>query len=307
LGQRGYRVRVLSRRTPEPSLFSLPVEVVRGDITDLGSVAKAAQGVNVVFHLAARLHEPGASAELKGQYEDVNVVGTRNVVESASQAGVGRIVFFSTICVYGATSGRLADESTPPRPDSIYAETKLQAERLAQGSRASDGRPLVSILRMAAVYGPRMKGNYLRLAQALAKGRFVPIGAGENRRTLVHERDAVEAALMAAEHPEAGGRVFNVTDGAVHAFREILVAMSTGLGRRPPRLAVPEGLARGAARIVDGISSALGRGTRAGALLGKYLEDVAVAGILIERELGFTPHVDLRAGWQDALAPMRTR
>jgi len=66
---------------------------------------------------------------------------------------------------------------------------------------------------MAAIYGPRMKGNYPRLVKALSRGIFIPVGKGDNRRTLVHEEDAVRAAVLAAQHPRAAGRVYNVSDG----------------------------------------------------------------------------------------------
>jgi UDP-glucose 4-epimerase len=155
------------------------------------------------------------------------------------------------------------------------------------------------VLRLAAVYGPGMKGNYLRLLHALQRGRFAFVGHGDNRRTVVHVDDACAAAQLAAFHPEAPGRAFNVTDGAVHSVREIVLAICAALGRRAPRWHVPARPARAAAWAVDRAFRLAGRRSPIGPdAIAKLLEDVAVCGQRITRELGFTPRLGLEAGWR---------
>ena len=100
------------------------------------------------------------------------------------------------------------------------------------------------MLRLGAVYGAQVKGNYRRLLSALARGRFVPIGSGRNRRTLIYDKDVARAALLAVCHPDAAGRVFNVTDGEVHTMATIVRTLCTALGRRPPCLTLPAGPVR---------------------------------------------------------------
>ena len=150
----------------------------------------------------------------------------------------------------------------------------------------------VSVLRLAAVYGRRMKGNYRRLVDALRRHRFVAVGQGSNRRTLVHERDVTRAAILAADRVNEVNGVFNVTDGRTHAMREILAAICSALGRPEPRLRIPESLARTAAR-----------GLGQSHLIDKYLETVEVKGEHIQKALGFSPEFDLTAGWRDAIQP----
>ncbi len=100
------------------------------------------------------------------------------------------------------------------------------------------------MLRLGAVYGSRIKGNYERLTRALACHRFIPIGNGLNRRTLVYDKDVGRAATLAVSHPAAAGRVFNVTDGGFHALNEIIESICSALGRKPPRLSLPVGPTR---------------------------------------------------------------
>jgi UDP-glucose 4-epimerase len=261
--------------------------------------------VDVVVHLAALLHQFENPAALGRQYERVNVGGTENVVHAAVAEGVTRLVFLSTVAVYGPSSGRLIDENTPPRPDTSYARTKLAAEHAVLAA-TSGGLQIGTVLRSAAAYGSRVRGNYRRLAVAIARRRFVPLGPGLNRRTVVHDRDLARAVVLASEHPAAAGAVFNVSDGAVHTLAEIIAAIHRAIGRRPPRFRVPLAAARAALGACEITSRMIGfRPPVTRALLEKYTEDIAVNATLVERALGFSPAVDLEHGWRETMAGLR--
>lgn len=306
LHEAGYAVRTLSLDTPTPGLLPDTVEMRLGDITDRAAVAAAMQGIDGVVHMAALLHIVNPSLTLRPKYERVNVEGTQIIVEAAQTAGVRRLVFFSTIAVYGPGNGRLLVETTTPQPDSFYAETKLDAETVVLKALCNNGEPLGVVLRMGAVYGARIKGNYQRLVYALAKGRFLPIGKGGNRRTLVYDKDVARAALLALTHPAAAGNVFNVTDGQVHTMHAINQAICSALGRTPPRLYVPLGPARAAVGLLEGAGRLMGRTTPINrATIDKYVEDIAVDGRRLQNELGFQPEYDLNTGWMDAIQEMR--
>jgi nucleoside-diphosphate-sugar epimerase len=302
----GWGIRVLARH-PDRSAIAVPgAELLRGDITDAASLAPAMDGIDTVFHLASLLHVVNPPPSLRAEYERVNVAGTANVVNAARSAGVRRLVFFSTIAVYGAYRGRPFGEEDPCEPETDYGRTKLEAERVVLGDTRADGPPLGTVLRLAAVYGPGIKGNYARLVRAVARGRFVGVGPGENRRALVHDRDVARAALLAAEQHAAAGKVYNVADDQPHRLREIIEAIAAGLGRTPPRWHVPLGPALGLAGLAERVSAALGMTPPIRrATIEKYVEDVVVDAARIGRELGFTPQVDLRAGWADTAAGMR--
>jgi UDP-glucose 4-epimerase len=299
----GRRVRAFSRN-PGTGPWPDGVDVLAGDVADADAVARAVDGVEWVLHLAGLLHAQPAPPSLAAAYERANHEGARAVADACVRAGVRRLVLFSTIAVYGATGEDGADEDTPPRPPTDYAASKLRGER-AVLDRHGEGELSATVLRLAAVYGPNVKANYARLARSIAAGRFVPIGPGRNRRTLVHEQDVAEAARLAATHPRAGGRVYNVTDGQVHRLCDIVDAIAAAAGRRLLPFRVPMPAARAAAGIVDGALAAAGRPARIGPMLDKYGEDVVVRGERLQRELGFRPRFDLAAGWRDALGRER--
>lgn len=302
----GYRVRTLSLGAPPVGLLPMGVEVRLGNVTDPAAVRAAMESVEAVIHLAALLHIVNPPQALRGEYERINVGGTAAVVDAALQADVRRVVLFSTIAVYGPAGGRVLTEATLPQPDTLYAQSKLAAEQLVLQARRQDGQPLGAVLRPGAVYGARVKGNYQRLVEALRCGRFIPIGDGRNRRTLIYDRDLAQAAVLAAQHPTAAGQLYNVSDGHFHTLNQIINAICEALGRRPPRFSVPLGPARIAAGLLENGLRLLGRTSPIGsATIDKYTEDVAVDSRRIQVELGFAPRFDLRFGWQETIRDMR--
>lgn len=303
----GNYVRSFSIDDPPGSGWNAAVDTRYGDITDYQSVVDAMQDVDIVIHLAALLHILNPPPGLRDQYERINVGGTKKIVAAAQEAGVRRIVFASTIAVYGASQNQILDESSIPDPDTFYAKTKLQAERIVLSSKNMDDEPMGVVLRFGAVYGSGIKGNYQRLLDAIKKRRFIPLGSGKNRRTLIYDKDLAQAVVIAATHPKAAGRIFNVTDGEYHTLSEIISAISLSLGRTPPRLSIPITPVKWLAGVIHTITKAfrlptiIDRGT-----IDKYTEDIAVCGDAMQTELGFVPAYDLLSGWQDAIKEMNS-
>jgi len=306
MNQAGFRVRVFSADPPSPGMLPQDTEVTIGDVNDQEAVTLAMRGVDAVVHLAALLHIVNPTPEMRERYEQVNIGGTSTVVEAAINEGVKRIVLFSTIAVYGETHGRILNEESPTQPETDYGRTKLAAEKIVLNAKGSDGKPLGTVLRLGAVYGSRIKGNYERLTQALAGNRFIPVGKGDNRRTLVYDKDVGQAALLAVSHPRAAGRIFNVTDGHFHALNEIIESICSALGRKPPRWSLPMGPTRLLIRLIEKGSVCLGsKPFVTQGMIEKYIEDVAVEGRRIQAELGFVPHYDLKTGWEETITEMR--
>jgi nucleoside-diphosphate-sugar epimerase len=306
LDEAGYGIRTFALDPPPGGLWPEGIETQLGDITDRSAVHTAMQGIDAVIHMAALLHIVNPPPSLQPEYERINVGGTAAVVEAARRAGVGRVVFFSTIAVYGDSAGDVLTEDSPARPDSFYARTKFAAERIVLAAKRTDGRPLGTVLRLGAVYGSRIKGNYRRLLIALDRRGFVPIGPGTNRRTLVYDKDVGRAAVLAAIHPDAAGRIFNVTDGEIHTMNGVIRILCDALGRKPPRLTLPVNIIRGLAGILEdgarfsGLSSPVARAT-----IDKYTEDAAVDGRRFCEQLGFVPRYDLASDWRETGAEMR--
>ncbi|PKN18687.1 MAG: UDP-glucose 4-epimerase [Deltaproteobacteria bacterium HGW-Deltaproteobacteria-6] len=302
----GYRVRTLSIDPPRVGLWPEGVEVVIGDVTDAAAVQAVVCDIDSVIHLAALLHIVNPPPALQKKYERINVGGTATVVEAALQSRVRRIIYFSTIAVYGSTHGRIVTEETPPHPDTFYSQTKLAAERIVLNARDVDGRRMGTVLRLGAIYGSGIKGNYERLLQSLARGRFLPVGDGSNRRTLVYDEDVARAAVLALQHSAAAGKIFNVSDGEFHTLNDIISSMCQALDRKLPRLSLPVGPVRFAAGLVEDLAKIAGiKPPIVRATVDKYTEDVAVDSRRIQYELGFVPQYDLSTGWQNAVREMR--
>ncbi len=245
--------------------------------------------------------------ELDAEYQRVNVDGTRIVVDAAIRAGVARIVFFSTIAVYGESDGVVIDETAPVRPLTSYARTKAEAEPIVLDARNGEGKPIGVVVRLAAVYGPRVKGNYLSLVRAIARHRFWPIGPGSNRRSLIFEDDAGRVAVHLARHPLAPGGVFNATDGELHTVAEIIAAVYMAVGRRKPHIHVPLPLARAMLGAIEMAFRTLGRRAPAGRFtLAKYTEEIAVASDRLA-VLGFSPMWTMEEGWRETVRRLRAR
>jgi len=212
---------------------------------------------------------------------------------------------------------------SPTHPDTFYTQTKLAAEQIVLNARDADGQPLGTVLRLGAVYGSRIKGNYERLTRALAGNLgtrsqflrklghvprlpFIPVGNGLNRRTIVYDKDVGRAAALAVPHPAAVGRVFNVTDGGFHTLNEIIESICAALGRKPPRLSLPAGPTRTLVRLLEKGSHAIGLKTPVTReMINKYTEDIAVSSQRIQTELRFKPQYDLESGWRETVQEMR--
>lgn len=304
--QAGLRIRAFSVDTSALGMFPQSVEVLIGDVTDQRAVQSAMQGVDAVIHMAALLHIINPSLELREKYEQVNVGGTATVVEAAMKENVKRVVLFSTIAVYGPSEGCVLNEMSPTHPDTFYAQTKHVAEQIVLNARSIDGTPIGTVLRFGAIYGFRIKGNYERLTHALAHKRFIPVGNGLNRRTLIYDKDVGHAAVQAVSHNAAAGRLFNVTDGGFHTLNEIIESICSGLGRTFPRLSLPIEPTRTLIHLIETGIRAVGlKPPVTREMIDKYTEDIAVDGSLFQKEIGFVPKYDLKAGWEETIREMR--
>lgn len=301
--ERGYKVRALVRHSIAENELPNGVEIAQGDLSDEEVLKKAVEGVDALFHLAAKLHINNPDPSLKDEYKRVNVEGTKTLIDIAKSAAVKRFVYFSSIAVYGKSVSReMITEDDEVFPDTLYAETKYEGEQFVLKANDELGKPFGIVLRLAAVYGKGMKGNYPRLINALKKKRYVHIGDGTNRRTLVHVKDVSRAAIIAAEHPAAVGNIYNVTDGAVYSLKEIIETICKVLEIAPPRFHLPEKPVRMlAGAFEDTFRLIKVRAPVNRATIDKLLEDIAVSGDKIQKELGFQPEYDLLSGWREAL------
>jgi len=302
----GYSIRTFSIDAQPPGMWPDDVDSQVGDITDLSAVSQAMMGIDIVIHMAALLHNVNPSPAMREKYEKINVNGTKIVVSAAQDAGVRSIILFSTIAVYGPSNGAVLKETSPVHPDTYYAQSKLAAEKIVLSAKDKNGNPVGTVLRFGAIYGSRIKGNYERLTHALLRNRFIPVGNGMNRRTLIYDKDVGYAVSRVLSSKDVAGRLYNVTDGRFYTMNEIINAICLALGRKPPKFSLPATPMRIAAGMLERTAAFFGfKMPISGEIIDKYVEDTAVDGSLFQIEVGFAPQFDLQAGWVDAVGEMR--
>jgi len=193
------------------------VEIMEGTIEDFAICARAAKGVDYVFHEAALVSVPQSMTEPERTHR-VNTGGTLNVLRAAADAGAKRLVFASTSAVYGRGEPPL-DEARTPDPLSPYAATKLAGEHYLRMFANAYDLPTVA-LRYFNVFGPRQsaEGGYAAVIPkfveaAVAGRRPVIFGDGTAVRDFVYVGDVVRANLLACEAPNASGQAFNIGSG----------------------------------------------------------------------------------------------
>lgn len=228
----GVRVRVLSRTGTGWSGTGRSIDVVRGDITDEASLARAVEGCVATAHLAGEVRDAS-------RYWSVNAKGTAQLVTSCRRAGVRHLLHMSSVGVMGCRRAGPVDESEPCRPMNEYERSKLQGEEFALSGSRESGMS-VTVLRPTIVFGARLDrpNSLLALLRAIRAGRFVSF----DRMAVanyVYVDDVVGASLQALERRVPG--VFTVADPCLlSAFVE---RAADAMGAPRPRLRVPLPLA----------------------------------------------------------------
>ncbi len=244
LRKRGQPVRVLVRPGADRTWLSTQgVEFVEGHITQPACLARACQGVAVVFHSAAKVGDWGPWEE----FQRVTVEGTRNVLQAAIAAGVRRFVHISSISAYGYhTKDGVIDESFELGYKlyrwAYYSKSKVAAEQIVWDAHRA-GRIEVVVIRPAWLYGPRDRTTIARLYQMVQTGRARILGRGDNRLNVVYAGNVAEAAVVAAELPEAAGQAFNCSNDGEITQQQYFDLLARTIGAPPVRRHVPYKLA----------------------------------------------------------------
>jgi nucleoside-diphosphate-sugar epimerase len=229
-------------------------------VCDLGNGSlptDACHGVDGIFHLAGLVHLPDQSGAADSLYWQVNVDGTRLLLDAAKAADVRRFVYFSSVKAAADPGEECVDETWDAPPVDAYGQSKRAAEQLVLS--ASTQGLHASVLRPTLVYGPGVKGNLRRMIDAVSSSRFPPLPESHNRRSMVSVSDLAAAAWLAMTTDAAKGRVYIVADGVDYSTRALYLAICQAVGRRPPSWSLPMWLLEAGARAGDLLSRTAGR------------------------------------------------
>ena len=246
----------------------------------------ALHGVDTVVHCAARVHVMReAAADPLAAFRRANTAATLDLAHAAQGAGVRRFIFMSTIGVNGARTGTRPFSSTDkPAPHSPYAVSKLEGETALGALNRQSGIEVV-VIRPPLVYGAGAPGNFGKLVRAVQAGLPLPLGAVNNKRSLVAVDNLASLIVACATHAAAPGQTFLASDGQDLSTTELLWRLGEALGRTARLIPVPVALLLGAARV-------LGRTAMVEQLCGNLQVDSSPARSL----LGWTPPLTLAQG-----------
>jgi dihydroflavonol-4-reductase len=303
----GHQIVVAGQSNSDPErirgqeLAAAGITLELGPLQDAAFARRVTQGCNAVIHLAAAQHEANVPDEY---FFDVNVNGTRTLLDAAKSAGVTRFVYGSTIGVYGGYDGEPLDEETAPRPLNVYGRSKLAAEEVVKSYRQSLE---TSIVRISETYGP---GDFrlLKLFKAVNRGRFFIIGAGLNQRQAIHVADLARGLMLAATSPAAVGETFVMAGREVMTTRDMVGQVAAALGRPAPRLRVPLWPFMAAAIVFENTLTPLGvQPPLHRRRLDFFIKSFVFSSNKAQRMLDFTPSVGFAVGAAETAAWYREK
>ncbi len=277
LSEAGHGVRA-AQRLPHKTFFPDGVKSVA--IPDIGPGTRwdeALEGIDIIVHLAARVHViDEAAKDPLAAFRRVNADGTRILAEAAAKAGVRRLVYLSSIKVNGEETGAEPfSEETPPNPKDPYGVSKWEAE---QSLAAQKSALETVVLRPPLVYGEGAKGNMGTLFKICRLAPPLPLGGIKNRRSLIYLGNLIDAIIVCLDHPVAANKTYLLCDGEDVSTPELIRRIAAAMGRPARLFPVPKTVLQLAGALI-GKSAAIER------LSGSLRID----GAAIRKELCWTP------------------
>lgn len=287
LVSRGDSVVTLNRRH-YAALDNLPVEQVRGDVADFEVVRSAAEGCELVFHVAAKAGIWGRLLD----YELANVTGTKNIIRACRDHGIEKLVYTSSPSVVFAGFDQEGVDETEPYPDKYlahYPRTKAWAEQLV---RRANGHRLATVsLRPHLIWGPGDNHLVPRIIARARAGKLKLVGRTPKRVDSVYIDDAVDAHLLAAEKlsmdSDIAGQVYFITQGEPILMPELINKILAAAKERPVSRTVPAGVAYAAGLFLETVFALTGR------------NDEPIMTRFLARQLSTAHWFDLRAARRD--------
>ncbi len=298
--QHRHVVHALIRKTSDHTLLqplqhTKKLKLFYGDIRDAASILKAMKGCSIVFHIAARASDWGTWK----QFKEINIDGTRRVFECALQCNVQRIIYTSTVAVYGCPNTINGTEDMPQikRPAQKYIVTKRAAELLVHEfiKRGAD----IVTLRPSAVFGPNDRTFFLRLCVALEKGKYGSINGGRQLFAPIYSENLIDAYIAAMKKKNLTTRVYHLSNAGIITWKEFNQYTADLLGVPMPKISVAAPVAMTAAVLLELIWKCVG--AKEPPLLTRYRilmtqHDFHLDTSRAYKELGWKPRISTKEG-----------
>lgn len=260
------------------------------DVSDKDSVESLSSlgQIDVVIHAAALAHQFAEVSD--SEFYRVNVDGVANVAEIAARLGAKHFILFSSTLVYGRRSdiSKVIDENCDCRPNGAYAQSKFDGELIARSVCEKNSIDL-TIFRPTPVIGEGSKGNFGRLIKEIDRKRFVMIGKGKNRKSLIYVGDIAKITTSVTQQGGDQTQIFNLSGGDVSMI-DVVSTIYSELGRKMLPITIPPFLLKGVSTL-----SFIKRFKKISTTLDTWLADDVYSNNKLRLVYGLEPEISIRA------------
>ena len=268
------------------------------DVRDRERLNKALQGVDVVYHLAAEHRDDVRPVSL---YYDVNVGGAKNVIDAVNRNNIKKIIFTSSVAVYGLNNGEPNEES-PVKPFNDYSKSKYQSEKLFNDWVKDGNSKCLVIVRPVVIFGEKNRGNVYELLSQIASGNFIMVGKGKNMKSMAYVLN-LSGFLTKTIQSGPGRHVYNYADKPDMTMEKLVCIASEALGNgrgTKARIPYPIGLLAGYA--FDLMARITGKTYPVSSIrIKKFVADTKVSAEKL-KETGFVAPYSLAEGLERMIA-----
>jgi nucleoside-diphosphate-sugar epimerase len=269
-----------------------PDHGIIGDVRDKEKLTGAMQGIDAVFHLAAEHHDDVRPVSL---YYEVNVGGAENLMCAMEKTGVNKLIFTSTVALYGLNPG-IPDETSTVKPFNDYGKSKYQAEIVLKNWAKGGKDRCLTIVRPTAIFGQNNRGNVYNLLSQIASGRFIMVGNGKNKKSMGYVRNLSHFLTMLLNQ-DPGVHIYNYADKPDYTMAHLVKLVLKTLSHERKlklRLPYPVGLAGGYA--FDALAKITGKTFPISSIrIKKFCADTQINADKVN-ETGFSPPFSLDEG-----------
>lgn len=259
------------------------------DITDNKNLKELEklENIDAVVHSAGLAHQFGDIG--KEKFYKVNVLGTKNITELAVKIKAEQFILISSTAVYGLKKNSI-DEDTLCRPETLYAESKLEAENVCIEICRKNDLPL-TILRLAPVIGENNIGNAARLVSAIDKRRFIWIGHGGNLKTLIYKTDVARAVVRILQNKKDDLEIFNLAAKPI-SMKEFVGEIEKQLKKNAPKFYIPTGILQ-KIFLLNRQTLSITKINKISETVEKWLSDDIYSAQKIKKKYNFEPHISM--------------
>lgn len=269
------------------------------DVRDKASLSKIDPATDLVILLAAEHTDNVKPVSL---YYDVNVEGTRNVLDVMEEKGIRNIIFTSSVAVYGLNKENPSEEM-PADPFNDYGKSKWEAEEVLRSwyQRKAEGDKSLVIIRPTVVFGERNRGNVFNLLKQIKSGRFFMIGKGDNKKSMSYVNNIVAFIEFLINKPVKGYEVFNYADKPDLTTRELTDVIYKKLNISKQPVQVPYALGYMGGMAFDVLAALTGKKFAISRVrIQKFCATTQFSADKV-RSAGFTPPYSLKQGLEDTI------